>query len=185
MGWYIIVGTIPISVFGLAFQGPDRDHRARPVPHRHDARGARHRALRRRPLRPRRRTIESLTMRDGILIGFAQALALIPGVSRSGATMSAGLLLGFDRASAARYSFLLSVPAVVLSGLFQLGDIGGEGSAPAVPTAIATVLAFVSGYASIAFLLKFLVTHTFDVFVIYRIGLGVLVLALAASGAIA
>jgi hypothetical protein len=90
---------------------------------------------------PRRRDIESLTMRDGILIGFAQALALIPGVSRSGATMSAGLLLGFDRASAARYSFLLSVPAVVLSGLFQLGDIGGEGSAPAVPTAIATVLA--------------------------------------------
>jgi undecaprenyl-diphosphatase len=185
MGWYIIVGTIPISVFGLAFQGPIEttardlyligtmlvvlgivlylaDHTA-----------------------SRRRDIEGLTMRDGILIGFAQALALIPGVSRSGATMSAGLLLGFDRASAARYSFLLSVPAVVLSGLFQLGDIGGEGSAPAVPTAIATVLAFVSGYASIAFLLKFLVTHTFDVFVIYRIGLGVLVLALAASGAIA
>ena len=185
MGWYIIVGTIPISVFGLAFQRPIEttardlyligstlvvlgivlyiaDHYA-----------------------ARRRTIEQLTMRDGILIGFAQALALIPGVSRSGATMSAGLFLGFDRAAAARYSFLLSVPAVVLSGLFQLGDIGGEGSAPAIPTAIATVLAFVSGYASIAFLLKFLVTHTFDVFVIYRIGLGVLVLALAASGAIA
>jgi undecaprenyl-diphosphatase len=124
-------------------------------------------------------------MRDGILIGFAQALALIPGVSRSGATMSAGLFLGFDRAAAARYSFLLSVPAVVLSGLFQLKDIGGEGGAAAGPTAIATVLAFLSGYASIAFLLKFLVTHTFDVFVIYRIGLGVLVLVLAASGAIA
>ncbi len=185
MGWYIIVGTIPISVFGLAFQGPIEttardlyligsmlvvlgivlyiaDHTA-----------------------SRRRDIEELTMRDGILIGFAQALALIPGVSRSGATMSAGLFLGFDRAAAARYSFLLSVPAVVLSGLFQLGDIGGEGSAPAVPTAIATLLAFVSGYASIAFLLKFLVTHTFDVFVIYRIGLGLLVLGLAASGAIA
>jgi len=184
MGWYIIVGTIPICVFGLAFQGPIEttardlyligttlvvlgivlyvaDHYA-----------------------PRRRTIENLTMRDGILIGFAQAAALIPGVSRSGATMSAGLFLGFDRAAAARYSFLLSVPAVVLSGLFQLGDIGGEGGAAAGPTAIATVLAFISGYASIAFLLKFLVTHTFDVFVIYRIGLGVLVLVLAATGAI-
>jgi undecaprenyl-diphosphatase len=73
---------------------------------------------------------------------------------------------------------------VVLSGLFQLRDIGGEGGAAAGPTAIATLLAFLSGYASIAFLLKFLVTHTFDVFVIYRIGLGVAVLALAASGAI-
>ncbi len=184
MGWYIILGTIPISIFGLAFEDQIEttardlyligatlvvlgvvlyiaDHTAK-----------------------RSRDIEDLTVRDGILIGFAQALALIPGVSRSGATMSAGLFLGFDRAAAARYSFLLSVPAVVLSGLFQLRDIGGEGGAAAGPTAIATVLAFVSGYASIAFLLKFLVTHTFDVFVVYRIGLGVLVLVLTASGAI-
>jgi undecaprenyl-diphosphatase len=184
MGWYIILGTIPISVFGLAFQDEIEngardlyiigtmlvvlgivlyiaDHRAKHT-----------------------REIEDLTVRDGVLIGLAQALALIPGVSRSGATMSAGLLLGFDRAAAARYSFLLSVPAVVLSGLFQLKDIGGEGAAPAGPTAIATIGAFVSGYLSIAFLLKFLVTHTFDIFVAYRIGLGVLVLALAGSGAI-
>ena len=98
--------------------------------------------------------------RDGIFIGFAQALALIPGVSRSGATISAGLLRGFDRLAAARYSFLLSVPAVVLSGLFELRKIGEEGSPSAGATAIATVVAFIAGYASIAWLLRYLTTHS-------------------------
>ena len=108
----------------------------------------------------------------------------MPGVSRSGATITAGLFLGFDRASAARYSFLLSVPAVVISGLFQLRKIGEDGGAGFVPTAIATVLAFVVGYASIAFLLRWLATHSTAVFVVYRVALGGVVIALTAAGAI-
>jgi len=123
-------------------------------------------------------------MRDGILIGIAQAFALIPGVSRSGATITGGLFLGLNRTAAARYSFLLSVPAVVLSGLLELRH-ATEGNGPgAWPTIVATVVAFVVGYASIAGLLKFLTTHSTLVFVVYRVALGVLVLVLAATGTI-
>ena len=85
--------------------------------------------------------------RDGLFIGVAQALALVPGVSRSGATISAGLFRNFDRVAAARYSFLLSVPAVVLSGLFELRKVGENGSPSAAATVIATLVAFVTGYA--------------------------------------
>ena len=109
----------------------------------------------------------------------------MPGVSRSGATITAGLFAGFDRASAARYSFLLSVPAVVLSGLFEVRKIGDPGGAGAVPTALATVAAFVVGYLSIAWLLKWLASHSTIVFVVYRVVLGALVIALTAAGAIA
>jgi undecaprenyl-diphosphatase len=98
--------------------------------------------------------------------------------------MSAGLFLGLDRESAARYSFLLSVPAVVLSGLFELRKIGDPGGAAAVPTILATILAFVVGYASIAFLLRWLVRHNLSVFVAYRVLLGALVIGLTAAGAI-
>jgi len=122
--------------------------------------------------------------RDGLYIGVAQALALIPGVSRSGATISAGLFRGFDRVAAARYSFLLSVPAVVLSGLFELRKVGENGSPSAAATVIATLVAFVSGYLAIAWLLRYLSTHSLEIFVIYRIALGALVLVLAATGAI-
>ena len=117
-------------------------------------------------------------------MGFAQALALVPGVSRSGATITAGLFAGFDRESAARYSFLLSVPAVVLSGLFEARKIGEPGGADFVPTLIATVLAFIVGYASIAWMLRWLTSHSTVVFVVYRVALGSLVLALTATGAI-
>jgi undecaprenyl-diphosphatase len=109
-------------------------------------------------------------------------------VSRSGATISAGLLLGFDRVSAARFSFLLSVPAVVLSGLYELKDVvngTAEGAVGIGPTAVATVLAFITGYASIALLLRFLTTHSTAVFVAYRVVLGAAVLALVANGTIA
>jgi undecaprenyl-diphosphatase len=130
------------------------------------------------------REIESFTRRDGIIIGFAQAAALVPGVSRSGATMTAGLFLGLQRQTAARYSFLLSVPAVVLSGLFELRKVGEGEHAAALPTAIATLAAFVVGYASIAFLLRYLGNHSTVVFVVYRVLLGMLVLALVATGTI-
>jgi undecaprenyl-diphosphatase len=135
----------------------------------------------------RERDLSTISRRDAIVIGFAQALALIPGVSRSGATITAGLFLGLDRVAAARFSFLLSIPAVVLSGLYELRDVvsgTAEGGVGVAPTAVATVLAFVSGYVSIAFLLRFLTTHTTAVFVAYRVALGAAVLALAASGAI-
>jgi len=187
LGWYILVGTIPIGVFGLLFKEQIES-------------GARSLYLIGTTLillglvlllaeRVGRlnRTVGSLSLRDGVVLGFAQAAALVPGVSRSGATISAGLFLGLDRAAAARFSFLLSVPAVVLSGLFELRAIveGTDGrQVGLVALVLATLLAFAVGYASIAFLLRFLATHTTGVFVAYRIALGALVLVLAATGAI-
>jgi undecaprenyl-diphosphatase len=185
MGWYIVLGTIPIGIAGLAFSDQIES-------------GARDLyligttlivlgllLLLAEQVAKRDRPLESINRRDGILIGIAQACALVPGVSRSGATITAGLLLGFDRESAARYSFLLSVPAVVLSGLFELRKIGEEGGAGFGPTLLATVAAFVVGYASIAFLLRWLAHHSTLVFVVYRVVLGALVITLAASGVIA
>ncbi len=185
MGWYIILGTIPIGIFGLIFKDQIEN-------------GARDLYLIGSTLivfglvmyvadtvSKRTRTLEQINRADGVFIGIWQAFALVPGVSRSGATISAGLFRGFDRTSAARYSFLLSVPAVVLSGLFELRHIGGgthQASWSAV--VIATLVAFVVGYASIAFLLRYLVRHTLLLFVLYRVVLGTVVIALTASGAI-
>ena len=184
LGLYIVIGTIPIGVFGLAFSDQIEN-------------GARDLTLigctlialgllllAAEKAGSHEREIESFTRRDGIIIGFAQAAALVPGVSRSGATLTAGLFLGLQRQTAARYSFLLSVPAVVLSGLFELRNVGDGEHAAALPTAIATLAAFIVGYASIAFLLRYLGNHSTVVFVVYRVLLGVLVLALVASGTI-
>jgi undecaprenyl-diphosphatase len=184
LGWFIVLGTIPISIFGVGFSDQIES-------------GARDLYLIGSALilfslvmllaervGSQRRELTEMDVRDGLFVGLAQALALIPGVSRSGATISAGLLRGFDRAAAARYSFLLSVPAVVLSGLFELREVGDGEGASAAATIIATLVAFVSGYAAIAWLLRYLVTHTMGVFVAYRIPLGALVLMLAATGAI-
>jgi undecaprenyl-diphosphatase len=184
MGWYILLGTIPIGIFGLAFSD-QIESGARDLYVIGTALivlglvllYAEHVARRDRP-------IEDIRRRDGILIGLAQACALVPGVSRSGATITAGLFLGFDRESAARYSFLLSVPAVVLSGIFELRKIGDHDGAGVLPTLIATLLAFVVGYASIAFLLRWLTRHSTAVFVAYRVALGTLVLVLAGAGVI-
>lgn len=187
LGWFIVLGTIPISIIGLALssviESSARDLYVIGI------------ALivfsfvilRAESIGTQEREIGQITARDGLLIGFAQAIALIPGVSRSGATISAGLALGFNRVDAARYSFLLSVPAVVLSGLFEVRKIGDEGGSGAdfTPTAIATVLAFVVGYASIAFLLKFVAKHSIGIFCGYRIVVGVAVLALTGAGVIA
>jgi undecaprenyl-diphosphatase len=184
MGWYILLGTIPIAIFGFVFSDQIES-------------GARDLYLIGTTLivlglvllyaehvARRDRSIGDIKRRDGIVIGFAQACALVPGVSRSGATITAGLFLGFDRESAARYSFLLSVPAVVLSGLFELRKIGDEAGAGFVPTAIATLMAFLVGYGSIAFLLRWLTSHSTAVFVAYRVVLGSLVIGLTAAGAI-
>ena len=185
MGWYLIVATVPIGLLGIAFKDQIES-------------GGRDLyligsalivfglvLLAAEKVGTRRRGTEEITTRDGVLVGLAQSLALIPGVSRSGATISAGLFLGLDRVAAARFSFLLSVPAVVLSGAFEFASkVGESGATPPGSLAVAILLAFVSGYASIALLLRYLTTHSTEVFVGYRVVLGALVIALAAAGAI-
>lgn len=181
LGWYMLFGTVPIAVFGLAFKSQIEN-------------GARDLYVigimmivlglvlwAAEIYGKRERQIESLSFKDAMTIGFAQALALVPGVSRSGSTISAGLFLGLDREAAARYSFLLSVPAVVLSGLFELKDIGSGTGASFGATALATIVSFIVGYAAIAWFLKYLVTHTFKIFVGYRIFMGALVLLLVSA----
>ncbi len=168
----------------LHLQRPDRVGRPQPLPDRLGADPLLVRDAARRAAGDKRRSIDDLDGRDGLWIGLAQCLALVPGVSRSGSTISAGLFRGFDRVSAARYSFLLSVPAVVLSGLFELRKVGEAGEPPVGATVIATVVAFVVGYASIAWLIGYLGGHTLRIFVVYRLALGVLVLVLTATGAI-
>jgi undecaprenyl-diphosphatase len=187
MGWYLIVATIPIGILGYVFQDQietgGRDLWligttlvAFGLILGYADRVGRH-----------RRDVEQLSTRDGVLIGLAQSLALVPGVSRSGATMSAGLLLGLQRPAAARFSFLLAVPAVVASGLFELkGVISGEkgGNEPIGYVIVATVIAFIVGYVAIAWLLRYLAHHSVRLFVIYRLLLGSAVLLLVAAGAI-
>jgi undecaprenyl-diphosphatase len=187
IGWYIVLGTIPIGIFGVLFKDQIET-------------GARDLyligvalvvlglvLLLAERVGTRDRSLEQINARDGLAVGFAQALALVPGVSRSGATITAGLFLGLDRPTAARFSFLLSIPAVVLSGLLELGSIlsGEEGEHVSTGNLlVATFLAFVSGYAAIAWMLRFLTSHSTVVFVVYRVALGVLVLALVSAGTI-
>ena len=134
------------------------------------------------------RDLTSLTPRHGIAYGFAQSLALVPGVSRSGATIAMGRLLGYNRESALRYSFLLAVPAVFGSGFYELKTAIGD-SDPSAPYSLvetlgATVVAFFVGYAVIAWLMKFISTRSFMPFIIYRIVLGTTILALLGAGVI-
>jgi undecaprenyl-diphosphatase len=187
IGWFLIVATIPIGILGFIFRDQIET-------------GARNLWLIGTVLivfalvlgyadrvGRHEREIEQLSTRDGVLIGLAQSLSLVPGVSRSGATMSAGLLLGLERPAAARFSFLLAIPAVVASGLFELKDVvtgDKHVNTSAFNVGVATVVAFFVGYAAIAWLLRYLATHTVTVFVVYRIVLGSLVLILVASGAI-
>jgi undecaprenyl-diphosphatase len=128
-----------------------------------------------------RKDEHQISVRDGLIFGLAQALALIPGVSRSGATISAGLAMGYTRAAAARYAFLLAVPAVLASGLFEARKIGSSTVAWG-PTLVSTVIAFVVGYFVIAWLLRYLMTKSYLPFVIYRIAVGLIVLVLLGVG---
>jgi undecaprenyl-diphosphatase len=135
------------------------------------------------------RHVEDLTWRDGLSIGLAQCLALVPGVSRSGATISAGLARGLDRPLSARFGFLLAIPAVFASGLFSLPDAfhpETEGmSATGLQLAVSVVIAFVIGYAAVAWLLRFLTHHAMYWFVGYRIVLALTVMTLLATGVVA
>jgi undecaprenyl-diphosphatase len=183
LGWFIIIGSMPIVVLGIALKDViERDFRSLwligvtlvvfgVVLGVADRVGG---AARR---------IDDLTLSHAVLLGLAQALALIPGVSRSGATISMGRFLGYERAAATRYAFLLAIPAVVGAGLFELKEIpGGDNAYGVMPTVVATAVSFGVGLAVIHWLLKYLSTHSFLPFVVYRITFGGLTLALLASG---
>ncbi|ONK15919.1 undecaprenyl-diphosphate phosphatase [Streptomyces sp. MP131-18] len=197
MGWLVIIGSIPIGVLGLTLQdaidGPFRDLRLIAVNlivlgiilgvadrfAMRDATGGKHRAV-----KPRK-GLEDLTVRDGLLYGLAQAMALVPGVSRSGATITGGLFLGYRREAAARYAFLLAIPAVLASGAYELTSIGEEGSHVSWgPTIFATVVAFFVGYAIIAWFMRWISTRSYMPFVWYRIVVGTVILALVWFGVI-
>lgn len=188
MGWLIILGTLPIV--GLGYLGQDVI--------RNDFRslwliasslivfglilGIADR------FGKTERQLHQLTPLHGVLYGFAQSLALIPGVSRSGATIAMGRVMGYTREAALRYSFLLALPAVFGSGLYELKGAIGETTTNQVfslpQTLVATVVAFVIGYAVITWLLKFVTTKSFAPFIIYRVVLGSVILVLLATGVI-
>jgi undecaprenyl-diphosphatase len=184
MGWFIIIGSLPIVVLGLMLQDLiDKEFRnlwvigttlivlgivlgiAEKVG---------------RKVKP----IDELNARDAVLLGLAQAGALVPGVSRSGATISMGLFLGYERAVATRYAFLLAIPAVVGAGVYKLKDIGGENAYGVGPTIVGTIISFVVGLAVIHWLLRYVSTRSYAPFVAYRMGLGALVLILVGAGVI-
>jgi len=174
MGWFVVLGTLPIVVIALAF--------------RHQIEGALTKNLTvigaslvglalvleaAERIAKHRRTIEQTTSGDALTVGLAQAMALIPGASRSGTTITAGLFRGLTREAAARFSFLLSIPAVAASGLLELKEsLSVLDNSGVAALAIATAVAAVSGYASIAFLLRYLRTHSTRLFIVYRIVLG-------------
>lgn len=186
LAWWIALGSVPIVVLGLAFQeaikGPFRNlylvaltlAAFAVVLGVADRVGA------------KTKTLDRLSGRDAVVFGFAQAMALVPGVSRSGGTITAGLLLGYTREAAARYSFLLAIPAVLGSGLQQLvsswGELGTAGTPGLGATALATVVAFGVGYVVIIAFLKIVSGYSYMPFVVYRIGLAVVVVLLVGAG---
>jgi undecaprenyl-diphosphatase len=182
MGWYIIVGTLPIAILGFLFQNTIET------------------ALRSLvfvgvslimfgiilgladSFASNRKSLTRLNLPEAVAFGFAQALALIPGVSRSGGTITAGLLMGYTREAAAKYSFLLAIPAVFASGILEILDIGDDGAPAWGPTILATLVSFVIGYFVIVYFMRYISQHDFRPFVVYRAVLGALVLVLLAFG---
>jgi undecaprenyl-diphosphatase len=181
MGWYVIVGTIPVGIAGLLFRHAIKnDLRSLwVVAGALLAWSAVMWAAERSATQDR--SEKRLTLSDAVVVGLVQCISLVPGVSRSGATISAGLFRGLDRVAATRLSFFLSIPALLAAGIFELkdalgGDIGlGE-------TVVGTAVAFVVAYASVAWLLRFVAHHPITWFVPYRLALGALLLVLLASG---
>ena len=185
MGWMVIVGSLPIAALGLFFEDAiDTGLRNLWITAAMLAGVAVILFVADRRAK-NERTLDQLSWRHAIFFGMWQALALIPGVSRSGATISGGLLMGYRREAAARYSFLLAIPAVLSSGLYKLKDIGGDTNAAWGPTIVATVIAFFIGYAVIAWLLRYVASHDFTIFVIYRLALATFLVGLLATGTIA
>ncbi|WP_141013275.1 undecaprenyl-diphosphate phosphatase [Nocardioides sambongensis] len=189
MGWFIIVGSLPIVILGVALKDViEQDFRnlwiiGTTLIVLGIVLGIADRFSR------NDREIKQLTLRHAVYMGFAQAAALIPGVSRSGATISMGRFLGYEREAATRFAFLLAIPAVVGAGLFELGEISHVGESAAgeagygwVATITATITSFIVGYAAIAWLLRYVSTRSYAPFVIYRIVLGTSVLILLGAG---
>jgi len=185
-GWAVILGSLPIGVVGLVFKDSIEttlrslwlvafaligwsavmwlaDHRATQERHEKD-----------------------ITLKDTLIVGLVQCLALIPGVSRSGATMSAGLLRGLDRVAVTRLSFFLAIPALTAAGLLQLADHHSQIASGVgwTATAVATIVSFVVAYASVAWLLRFIAKHTYKVFIIYRVVIGFVLIGLLLTGTI-
>ncbi|MBC3190639.1 undecaprenyl-diphosphate phosphatase [Pseudonocardia sp. C8] len=184
LAWLVIVGSIPIAVLGVLFK-TQVETVARNlwlVATTLIVFGVLLGLAERfgRQVKP----IERITVRDGILLGLAQAMALVPGVSRSGGTITAGLALGLTRPAIVRYSFLLAIPSVFGAGLFTLPDVFAGDGPSGVQMIVAVVISFVIGYAVIAWLLRFVQNNTVYVFVAYRIVLGVALLAGLAIGAV-
>jgi undecaprenyl-diphosphatase len=185
MGWLVIIGSIPIGILGYTLQDRIETELRNlwltatmllvfSLVIAAADRFARH-----------TKELRDLSWRDGIVYGLAQSLALVPGVSRSGGTIAAGLFMGYRREAAARYSFLLAVPAVLGSGLYQVAKLSDEAVAPAWgPISAATLVAFVVALAVIAWFMRFISTHTFTPFVIYRIALALVLFGLLGFGVI-
>lgn len=197
MGWMVIIGSIPIGVLGLLFED-QIDHSLRNLYITATMLilfglllGVADR------IAPQRKELKDLTVRDGILYGLAQALALIPGVSRSGGTITAGLLMGYSRQAAARYAFLLAVPAVFASGFYKAAQevpalltVDGRAAAAAagepslVAIVVATVVSFAVGYAVIVWFMRLIENRSYMPFVLYRVIAGTLLLVLLWTGVI-
>lgn len=183
MGWMIIVGSLPIGILGLLLQDwIDTTFRNLWVTvvmlalfavllgwaDRHG---------------PRTKSLNTMSWKDAVLYGFAQAMALIPGVSRSGGTITMGRFMGYSRPEAARYSFLLALPAVFASGFYKVAKVATGGDYVEVgPTILATVVAFAIGYAVIVWFLKLISTGSFAPFVYYRLGLAAVITVLLVTG---
>lgn len=188
MGWFIIIGSLPIGILGVLLEDYiDTSFRSLWITATMLIVFAIILGIADR-IGKEQRELKELTVKHGILFGFAQALALIPGVSRSGGTITAGLLMGYTREAAARYSFLLAIPAVFASGLYKLvGSIGdgftgyyGFGS-----TMLATAVGFVVAYFIIGWFLKFVSNNSYSLFVWYRIALGLVLYILLGTGVLA
>jgi undecaprenyl-diphosphatase len=180
MGWYVIVGTIPIGIVGFALKDViTNDLRSLwVVAFALIAWSAVMWAAER--VATQERGEKQLNMTDAVVVGLMQCFALIPGVSRSGATISAGLFRGLDRVTATRLAFFLSIPALLAAGIFELKDALG-GSISVGETLVGTVVAFVVAYATIAWLLRFVAHHPITWFIPYRVGLGLLLIVLLAT----
>ncbi len=181
MGWFVIVGTIPIGIVGFLLKDViTNDLRSLWVVAAGLILWSAVMVYAERRARQDREE-QSMNVVDALVVGVMQCVALVPGVSRSGATISAGLLRGLDRVAATRLSFFLAIPALLAAGLFELKDALG-GNISVGETVVGTVVSFVVAYASIAWLLRFVAHHSIGRFVPYRVALGLLVLALLGTG---
>lgn len=183
-GWAVIIGSIPIGIAGLVFKDQiESDLRSLWIIGAALVVWSGVMWLADRSARQTRHE-DDVTWKDTLLMGLVQCLALFPGVSRSGATLSAGLWRGLDRVTVTRLSFFLSIPALLAAGALQLATehdrIGSGVGWPATITA--TIVSFIVAYAAVAWLLKFVAKHSFNVFILYRLGLGLLILGLLATG---